>query len=68
MTDYFLYTGNINEVKTLDFMESVAKKKKSDVCTVLITSRGGDPNAAYKMSRYLQYKYTSYSGDDSGCL
>lgn len=63
MTDYFFFGGEIRRLRDLDFIECVHKYKgtSSKDCVVIVSSSGGDPDAAYKMSRYLQHRYDSYS-------
>lgn len=59
--DLFLYNGEISRQHDLDFINMVAEGKESDECMVLLVTPGGDPDAAYKMARYLQHRYESYS-------
>lgn len=59
--DVFLYNGSIARGSDLRFINQVAEEKSSDECTVLMVTNGGDPDAAYKMARYLQHCYKSYS-------
>ena len=44
----------------MQFAEFVAKEKKSDHVMLILCTPGGDPDAAYKMGRYIQSKYKSY--------
>lgn len=59
--DVFLYNGEISRKHDLDFINMVHEGKQSDTCMVLLVTPGGDPDAAYKMARYLQHRYESYS-------
>jgi hypothetical protein len=59
--DIFLYNGNITRGADLRFINKVAGEQDADECIVLLVTNGGDPDAAYKMARYLQYRYKSYS-------
>lgn len=62
--DVFFYAGTIERSYDLRFIETVAKKNdetKAKTCLVLMTSGGGSPDAAYKIARYLQHRYDSYS-------
>lgn len=59
--DVYLYNGEIQRQHDLSFINMVAENKKSDSCLVLMVTPGGDPDAAYKMARYLQHKYDSYT-------
>jgi len=55
--DYFLYSGPIERGSDLDFVSMVAAHKKSDAVTLILSTGGGSPDAAYKMGRYLQKRY-----------
>ncbi len=59
--DIYLYNGEISRQHDLDFINMIHEGKESDSCMVILVTRGGDPDAAYKMARYLQYRYESYS-------
>lgn len=61
-TDYYLYSGSIERSYDWEFINLVAREKKHDNCVVIMCSGGGNPDAAYKMARYLQH---SYSGNYS---
>jgi hypothetical protein len=56
--DVFFYNGPMASPADLHFVESVFKAKKHDRATLFLTTNGGDPDAAYKKSRYLQDKYS----------
>lgn len=58
--DCFLYSGDIRRGNDLSFIEFVAREKVSDDVMLILCSPGGDPDAAYKMGRYLQSKYDSF--------
>jgi len=69
MDDWFLFSGEIRPGRDLKFIESVAEHNettKADRAKVVMCSRGGDPDAAYKMARYLQHRYDSHSVIVSG--
>ncbi|XAZ21658.1 hypothetical protein LVY75_22840 [Sinorhizobium sp. B11] len=59
--DVFLYNGEISRRADLRFINMVAETKKSDECMVVMVTGGGDPDAAYKMARYLQHRYDRFS-------
>lgn len=59
--DYFLYNGEIKRSNDLKFIEMVSQEKNSDECTVILVTPGGDPDAAYKMARYLQHRYEKFN-------
>lgn len=58
--DLFLYNGDIQRHSDLEFMLQVEKNKKHDLCKLVLVTNGGDPDAAYKMARYLQDKYKRF--------
>lgn len=64
--DIFLYNGTISRGDDYKFIKYVSENKASDSCLVILVTPGGDPDAAYKMARYLQYKYKSYNVMISG--
>ena len=69
MDDWFLFSGEIRRGHDLRFIEAVAetnKKTKANHAKVIMCSGGGDPDAAYKMARYLQHRYEAYSVIVSG--
>lgn len=64
--DTFIYNGAIERERDLNFIELVASKKESDQVNVLLVTSGGDPDAAFKISRYLQSKYDRFTITVSG--
>lgn len=60
MADIFVYNGDIERGPDLEFIQLVAKEKRSDDCVLLLVTGGGSPDAAYKIARYLQRKYRSF--------
>ena len=56
-SDVFLYNGEIQRGKDLEFIECVFENKLRDNVLLCLTTRGGSPDAGYKMARYLQDKY-----------
>lgn len=69
MDDWFMFSGKIRRMKDLEFIETVAKRNdetKANHAKIVMCSGGGDPDAAYKMARYLQHRYDSYSVVISG--
>lgn len=59
--DVYLYNGSIERKADLLFIKTVASEKASDECLVIMVTPGGNPDAAYKMARYLQHKYDKFS-------
>lgn len=69
MDDWFFYSGEIRRGSDFDFVKCVSQqqsKSKANHAKIVMCSGGGDPDAAYKMARYLQHKYDSYSVVVSG--
>lgn len=60
-TDIFLYNGEIRREFDLKFIELVHEHKKNDNVLLCLTTRGGSPDAGYKMARYLQDKYKKFT-------
>ncbi len=61
MTDTFLYSGELSPPEDLQFLEKIAQNKKSDECTLILVTYGGNPDSAYKIGRYIQSNYESFS-------
>lgn len=61
MRDVFLYSGGIERGHDLRFIEFVANNKNHDEMTLILVTPGGNPDAAYKMGRYLQSRYNQFS-------
>lgn len=59
--DYFLYSGDIRRGADLQFIQKVSANKASNEVTVILATGGGNPDAAYKMGRYLQERYDDVS-------
>jgi Serine dehydrogenase proteinase len=58
--DIFIYNGEIARSVDLDFVISVNTHRKHDACRLILVTNGGDPDAAFKISRYLQDKYRHF--------
>lgn len=61
MKDCFLYNGTIWRGYDLSFMEFVLENKgeKHEEVMLILSTHGGEPSAAYKIGRYLQFKYSN---------
>lgn len=57
MTDYFLYSGEINAHNGIEFIDIVDSAQSSTNVAIVLSTFGGDAGAAYKMGKYLQSKY-----------
>lgn len=58
--DVFIFNGEIKRIGDLRFIEFVDKQKKSDELLLILTTPGGSPDAAYKIGRYLQSRYSDF--------
>ena len=50
----YLYNGDLERGRDFDFINLVRDEQKSDKCILILVTAGGDPDAAYKIARYLQ--------------
>lgn len=64
--DIFLYNGEISRSCDLDFIELVHQSRQADEAFVFLITYGGEPDAAYKISRYLQSVYDKHTVIVSG--
>lgn len=60
-TDCFLYNGNIEPGDDYEFIQKVSEEQKSNHCVLLLVTSGGSPHAAYKIGKYLQNRYESFT-------
>jgi len=58
--DTFIYNGDIERGSDLDFIQMVSEKKTADACNLILVTPGGDPDAAFKMARYMQTRYKHF--------
>jgi hypothetical protein len=58
--DVFIYNGEMRFGRDLDCIETINKSKQHDDCLLILTTDGGSPDAAYKISRYLQERYKKF--------
>lgn len=56
-SDVYLYNGEIKRESDLKFIECIQEHKTRENVILALTTRGGSPDAAYKMARYLQNNY-----------
>jgi len=61
MRDVFLYTGGIERGEDLRFIEFVSENQKHDDLLLLLVTPGGNPDAAYKIGKYIQSRYANFS-------
>lgn len=57
MTDCFLYSGDIDSDACHGFMRLVEEEKQNTDVALILSTHGGDPDAAYKVGRHLQFRY-----------
>lgn len=55
--DFFVYNGPIVRGAVLSFMEAIKASACRPDVTLLLVTNGGDPDAAFKIARYLQHNY-----------
>jgi hypothetical protein len=65
-TDTFLYHGALERERDLAFINLVGEKKEGPEVNLILVTAGGDPDAAFKISRYLQTKYDHVTVTVSG--
>ena len=61
MTDYFLYSGDIDIKSCFHFIDLIETSKNSSNVALILVTNGGDPDAAFKMGRSLQFMYEDVS-------
>lgn len=62
--DFFLYNGPLERGADLEFIELVGhaqQRSNADKCALLLVTPGGNPDAAFKIGRYLQERYSHLS-------
>lgn len=60
MTDVILYNGPLERREDLRFIEFLAENRKSDSLLLALVTPGGNPDAAYKIARYIQATYEKF--------
>lgn len=60
MTDIILYNGSIERGADLTFINFLSENKKNDDLILVLTTPGGNPDAAYKIGRYIHDLYGSF--------
>jgi hypothetical protein len=59
--DVYLYNGPMARPQVLPFMEQVGTSQRHNAATLILVTAGGDPDAAFKIARYFQQRYTSFT-------
>ena len=57
--DVFLYAGPLSEDSGHEFIELCPDEIENPNAVLYLTTYGGSPDAAYRMTRYLQHKYSN---------
>jgi hypothetical protein len=65
-TDIILYIGAIDRPYDDTFIERVVTYKRRKNVLLILTTPGGDPNAAYRIARCLQAQYRTVEGSVLG--
>lgn len=60
-TDIFIYNGSIRRLYDIEFMSQISSRKKFDKLLLILVTNGGDPDAAYRMARFIQDTYSHFT-------
>jgi len=58
--DIILYSGQIEQSGYTEIVK-ISRENPRDEVTLILNTVGGDPNAAYKIAKYLQSKYKKFT-------
>ncbi len=67
--DVFLYNGEISRTHDLGFLgfiRCIDDNQRHDSAVLFLVTEGGDPDAAYKLARYIQERYEKFTVVVSG--
>ncbi|MCY4461865.1 MAG: hypothetical protein OXC26_15925 [Albidovulum sp.] len=56
--DVFLYNGEIRQGEDFQFIKFIDDEINSDTLLLILVTPGGSPDAAYKIGKYLQSRYS----------
>jgi len=59
--DVFLFNGPVRRVRDLECIQGIHKHRKNKKALLLPVTFGGDPDAAYKIARYFQDRYETFT-------
>lgn len=59
--DVYLYNGPITRQKDLTVIEQIGEAQKSKQATFILVTGGGDPDAGFKIARYLNERYDQWT-------
>ena len=60
-SDYVLYNGGIDIYFDKPLIKMIKERKKSENVTFFLTTPGGDPDSAYRLSRFFQTQYEKFT-------
>lgn len=60
-SDFYVYNGSLRRGPVLEVMEAIGRYQQRPKVTLLLVTNGGDPDAAFKVCRYLQERYDSFT-------
>jgi hypothetical protein len=55
--DLLLFSGPLERGNDYSLVKLIEEKKNGEDCILFLTTLGGNPDVAYKISRFLQHKY-----------
>lgn len=64
--DVYIYNGGIETPRDLACIEEISTSRNKPRARLFLTTGGGSPDAAYKMTRYFQEKYEHFTVVISG--
>jgi len=59
--DIFLFSSEISYLSGETFINTISKHRKRDNVILILSTYGGDPDAAYRIARFLQDHYKKFS-------
>jgi hypothetical protein len=59
--DVYLFNGGVQRARDLECIEHMYEHRGRKTALLVAVTMGGDPDAAYKITRYLQEKYDSFT-------
>jgi hypothetical protein len=59
--DVILYSGPVGEPNDHNMVDQCMKRRRRPNAVLILTTYGGDANAAYRIARCLQHNYTEFS-------
>lgn len=59
-SDVYVYNGEMRSPDDLGFIKTIHQSVRSEDCILVLTTNGGDPDAAFRISRYFQECYQEF--------